>query len=238
MSNKSLSITCVILLLIYAVCIYFYSQSFKGEEKTIAVNNAKIPQNKADNNKNKINVRSFKDKEPLIDNKPILDLTYDSLEGIWGVPKEIKKIKTRIPGDLEASYIYILRYNDMEIEMYPTNNDTPVENTKSFRFDITAPGRDFFGIRIGMTEEQYLYAVENKETYLIKDILKADSENSKIPFQYKKLLTTMKEENCYNDYDKAIYEEIIFDDVKPYGLVILIKNNKVARIVYGNPNAN
>jgi hypothetical protein len=182
-----------------------------------------------------LNTRFIKDKEFLIDNKAILTLKYEDIIKIWGSPNEIIQVKVYFPATTEASYSYILRYDSISIEMYPAQKDTPIESTESFRFDITGNKYDFYGVRIGMSLEEYLKRVENKVVFSVSEILN-DSEGEKFPYVYKKLLVSVKPPHYYESYDKAVYEQIVINDI-PYGIVVLFNNDKIERIVYGYPNA-
>lgn len=184
-----------------------------------------------------LNSRLIQDKEFLIGGKAILDLKYVDVIKIWGEPKEIKIVKVHFPATEEESYSYILKYDSIDIEMYPEEKNTSIDNTTSFRFDITGNKYDFYGVKIGMSLEEYLKTVENKDVFSVKEIL-SDSriDNLPYPYVYKKLLTLVKENNYYLNYDKAIYEQVVLNDI-PYGAVMLFKDDILERIVYGYPNA-
>jgi hypothetical protein len=184
-----------------------------------------------------LNSRLIQDKEFLIGGKAILDLKYADVIKTWGEPKEIKVVKVHFPATVEESYSYILKYDSIDIEMYPVEKDTPIDNTTSFRFDITGNKYDFYGIKTGMTLEEYLNKVENKDVFSVKEILSdSRTDNFPYPYVYKKLLTAVKEKDYYLNYDKAIYEQVVLNDF-PYGAVMLLKDNIIERIVYGYPNA-
>jgi hypothetical protein len=182
-----------------------------------------------------INARVINDQELKVGNKPILQLKYSELIKIWGKPNEVKKVEVYFPATVEPSYLYILKYDSIDIEMYPVQDSVSVEATESFRFDITGSNYDFYGVKVGMTLEDYLKTVENKNIYSIKEIL-SENYTESIPYQYTKLLTMIKEKNYYSYYEKAIYEQVIINDF-PYGAVMLFKDNRLSRIVYGYPNA-
>lgn len=184
-----------------------------------------------------LNSRLIRDKEFLIGGKAILDLKYVDIIKIWGEPKEIEKIKVHFPATAEESYSYILKYDSIDIEMYPVEKNITIDNTTSFRFDITGNQYDFYGIKIGMSLEEYLNRVENKDVFSVKEILSYSKiDNFPYPYVYKTLLMLVKEDNYYLNYDKAIYEQVVLNDV-PYGAVMLFKDNIIERIVYGYPNA-
>lgn len=121
--------------------------------------------------------------------------------------------------------------------MYPVEKKVPVENTTSFRFDITGNKYDFYSVKIGMSLEEYLNNVENKDVFSVKEILNDSRiDNFPYPFEYRTLLIQLKENNYYINYDKAVYEQVVINDF-PYGAVMLFKDNILERIVYGYPNA-
>ncbi len=184
-----------------------------------------------------LNSRSIQDKEFLIGGKAILGLNYVDIIKIWGEPKEIKKVKVHFPATVEESYSYILKYDSIDIEMYPVEKNITIDYTTSFRFDITGNQYDFYGIKIGMSLEEYLNRVENKDVFSVKEILSYSRiDNFPYPYVYRTLLTLVKEDNYYLNYDKAIYEQVVLND-GPYGAVMLFKDNIIERIVYGYPNA-
>jgi hypothetical protein len=184
-----------------------------------------------------LNSRLLQDKEFLIGGKAILDLKYSDVIKIWGEPKEIKQVKVHFPATVEDHFSFILKYDSIDIEMYPEEKNIALDNTTSFRFDITDKKYDFYGIKIGMSLEEYLNSVDNKDVFSVKEIL-SDSriDNFPYPFVYRTLLTLVKEKNYYFNFDKAIYEQVVINGV-PYGAVVLFKDNIVKRIVYGYPNA-
>ena len=182
-----------------------------------------------------INTRILEEKEFKIDNKPILGLKYAELINLWGKPNEIKKVKVYFSATVEPYYCYILKYDAIDIEMYPVDKNISVEATESFRFDITSSKYDFYGVKIGTSLSDYLKTLDSKEIFTVKEILD-DTTGERIPFQYRKLLTTLKGSNYYDGYDKAIYEQVVIEGV-PHGAIMLLKDDKVSRIVYGLPNA-
>jgi hypothetical protein len=182
-----------------------------------------------------LNLRVIQDENFLIDGKDILNLKYAELIKIWGEPEEIKQVKVNFPATVEKVYSYIMKYDSIEIEMYPEKKDISIVDTTSFRFDITGNKYDFYGVKLGMSIGKYLNRIENKDVFSVKELL-SDSKNEKFPDVYRKLLTSVKEKNYYYDYDKAIYEMVVINGF-PYGAVMLFKDDILERIVYGYPNA-
>ena len=182
-----------------------------------------------------LNTRLLEDKEFMIDGKAILNLKYAEVLKLWGQPKEIKQVIVKLPATEEDYLIYILSYDGLDIEMYPVGKEVAIEDTESFRFDITSSVYDFYGVKVGMTLEDYLSTVQNKDVFPVKEIL-ADTSGEKFPYEYRKLLVMAKEANYYADYDQAVYEQVVIAGM-PYGTVMLFKEDRLARIVYGFPNA-
>lgn len=184
---------------------------------------------------NPMNTRLLEDKKFVIGNKDILQLKYEGVIKLWGKPLEIEKAEIHFPATVEPSYSYILHYDSIDIEMYPVDKDIPVENTESFRFDITDDKYDFYGVKTGITLDEYLNRVQNKQVFSVKEIL-ADQTGERVPYQYQHLLVMAKKQDCYAKYDKAIYEQVVIAGI-PYGAVMLFQNDILTRIVYGYPNA-
>lgn len=218
-----------------------WSEKWKRKYSTMSdsENNVNVKQQPSNETvvqtRNLLNTRILVEKEFKIGNKLILKLKYEDLIKLWGKPKDIKKVKVYFPATETPYYIYILKYDDIEIEMYPVEMNVSVENTESFRFDIIGSKYDFYGVKVGISLEDYLKTLENKNVFSIEEIL-GDTIGAKVPNEYRKLLTMLKEEDYYANYEKAIYEQVIVNDM-PYGVAVLFKNNKVSRIVYGYPNA-
>lgn len=182
-----------------------------------------------------VNTRTLDDSELLIGGKNVLDLAYDEVLDTWGEPNQTKRLQVKFPATEEYSYVYVLEYDDIDIEMYPVGADTKVQDTRSFRFDITGAGVEFQGIKIGGELEDYLERLSNKETLSVETIL-GDKESQRVPYQYRKLLVSLKPDGYYSGYDKAVYEELVIEDF-PYGFVVLFSDDRISRIVYGYPNA-
>lgn len=197
----------------------FYSKKALSEEKSI-------------------NTRTVNDNEFLIGSKAILGLSYGDVIRIWGKPTKIKRVVVHFPATVEESYSYILQFDNLDIEMYPEfDKNTPVNKTASFRFDITGKKYDFYGVRPGISLKKYLARVKNKDVFSVKRILMdSKSGNFPFPYEYRTLLTQVKQKNYYAGYDKAVYEQVVIKDI-PYGAVMLFQNDVLERIVYGNPNA-
>lgn len=218
-----------------------WSENWKKKYSIISDSEGKVNSKQQPSNETVIqtgkllNTRVLVEKEFKISNKLILKLKYEDLIKLWGKPKKIEKMKVYFPATETPYYIYILKYDNIEIEMYPVAINVPVENTESFRFDITGSKYDFYGVKVGMSLDDYLKTLENKDVFLIKEIL-GDTIGAKVPNEYRKLLIMLKEDDYYANYEKAIYEQVIVNGM-PYGVVVLFKNNKISRIVYGYPNA-
>ncbi|MDP4089842.1 MAG: hypothetical protein Q8930_11305, partial [Bacillota bacterium] len=74
----------------------------------------------------KKNQRMLPDSELLIDNKKILDLDYQDLIKIWGKPAETRKIAVNLPGTEGKYILYILKYDSIDIEMFPVKEGITV----------------------------------------------------------------------------------------------------------------
>ena len=192
---------------------------------------------KEDTTRNAINSRLVSADKLLIGEKEVLNLDYKKLIQIWGKPEKVQKVEIKFPATVESNEMYILSFKGIDVEMYPCAKNVSVEETSSFRFDITGSEYEFFGKKIGMKLEDYLKTVDNKLTYPIDEILK-DTESKEIPFEYKKLLSSVKPLGWYKAYSgcSAVYEQVIIKD-SPYGAVMIFKNDRLVRMVYGYPNA-
>lgn len=183
----------------------------------------------------------FKVRDIVVENKPVLNLNYDQVIKLWGNPKEIKKIKIHFPATEESDNLYLLSYDNIDVEMYPEQEDVPLEETKSFRFDITGSKYEVLGMRIGMDVEEYYKKFGERQEYLVSDINSGEGETDTL-ISIRKILTDLKEPNYYNSYEKAFYigGTLIDEDENitgAVGFVVLINNNRIARIVYGLPTA-
>lgn len=180
--------------------------------------------------------------------KPLLNITYKQMVQLFGLPDHVRTCKINPPaaGPDTYEYFYIAEYPDMELEFYLgyQSKKQPSETDKTFRFDLTGNGQALdCGIKIGMTVREVtgrfgdrkIYNLEAEknaekmidETYELNDIMH--------------VLTSHKAADMYNGYQKAM---IIYADpykfvesIKAQAIVLLIKENKVARIVFGYPTS-
>jgi hypothetical protein len=180
-------------------------------------------------------------KEVLVGGKQVLGLNYDEVMKIWGKPKEIKNLKVKFPATTEISIVYLLCYDGIEIEMYPESEDVPVENTSSFRFDITSGEYDIEGLKVGMDVNDYFKNYGTRQEFVLNSLsIERESNNEAVSLY--KLITGLKEPDYYQNYEKAFYVPgVLLDENNEVsgaiGFAVLINGKKISRIVYGLPTA-
>lgn len=183
-----------------------------------------------------INGLAINDSEVLLDNKAFANRKYNDIVNSFGKPLEIKSVNVKFPASEEDNIIYILRYSGLDIEMYPVDENTPVSETEAFRFDILSSEHGFYGIKIDASVNELLNQLEDKRTYWVKEVYE-----KREPIQIYKILSDLKEAGYYREYEKAIYIGISESNSSggrlAKGIVLLINNDKISRIVYGFPTA-
>lgn len=182
----------------------------------------------------------------LIDNVPILSMTYGDILEHFGEPKETRNEKLILPATEDYQNITVLCYEGIEILFYPSILDNPEAistNQTVWNFDLTSDKYNIGKLRVGMTIEEYQEIFENSKIYSMADVIDAhfnsntytglDAQN----YSYlERLIIMPRPENYYLEYNYVSYEQGI-SVVSPVGLALLIKDDKIDRIVYGFPNA-
>ncbi len=181
--------------------------------------------------------------------KPLLNITYKKLIQLFGLPGHIRTYKINLPaaGPDIFEYYYVAEYSGMEIEFYSgyQPKKLPSETDTTIRFDLTGNGPELdCGLKVGMTVrevtdrfgERRIYNLEADQSDTEKLIAEANELND-----IKHVLISHKPSDMYNNYQKAM---IIYADpdkfdesIKAQALVLLIKESKVDRIVFGYPTA-
>jgi len=180
----------------------------------------------------------------LIDNVPIMEMTYTDVLEHFGEPKETKIVKAIFP--LNSYYnLYVLKYDDIEMQFYTDkeNQSIPDKQRKVFRFDLTGSKYAIGELGVGVTVEEYLEKFGEQNMYSMTDVINFSSSNSAYSSidQFNlsaltRLLIISKPENYYSEYEYVFYEQGITGEGYPIGLALLIKDNRIDRIVYGYPN--
>lgn len=108
---------------------------------------------------------------------------------------------------------------------------------KVYRFDLTGDKVELdCGLKVGMTIDEVLNRYGERKVY---DLTKTYTDNDFSDIEH--LLTSYKPEGLYSGYEKAMYITADYQkynyDIIAMGLVLLINDNQVERIVYGHPTA-
>lgn len=176
-----------------------------------------------------------------IDNKPLLSISFDELLNTFGEPDETKVYKVRPPATEPGVYNYfsVAVYKDYEVEFYTEDIQKSELSSADvvFRFDITGNNVELnCGLKVGMTIDEIINKYGNREVYSIK-VEKESYELNSI----RHVLTSYKPENYYSNYEKAMIVNSDPDKLdgfyKAMSLVLLIKDDKVDRIVFGYPTS-
>lgn len=181
--------------------------------------------------------------------KPLLNITYKKLIQLFGLPGHIRTYKINPPaaGPDTFEYYYVVEYSGMVFEFFLgyQPKKLPSETDTTFRFDLAGNGPELdCGLKVGMTVrevtdrfgERRIYNLEADQSDTEKMIAEGNELND-----IKHVLTSHKPSDMYNNYQKAM---IIYADpdkfdesIKAQALVLLIKESKVDRIVFGYPTA-
>lgn len=181
--------------------------------------------------------------------KPLLNITYKKLVQSFGLPAHMRTCKINSPADGPDTfeYYHIAEYPGMELEFYSgyQPKKQPSETDTTFRFDLTGNGQALdCGLKVGMTVKEVTDRFGDRNIYNLgaeeKDTEKKIEDTYELN-DIKHILTSHKPADMYNNYQKAM---IIYADphksdepVKAQALVLLIKESKVDRIVFGYPTA-
>ena len=169
-----------------------------------------------------------------IDGNILTNLSYEDVIKIYGNPIKIEtyKIPLLSAGENVYRYFSVVVYEKIEFEFYsedaPMNDDIPSDNNV-FRFDLTQTGLPLdCGLEVGMTVEEVVEMFGQRKVYNIRE------EES-----IKYALENNKPDGYYSEYSQAM--TILCDTEKfeqtPLGmsLVLLVKDDRVVRIVFSYP---
>ncbi len=196
---------------------------------------------------------SLKFKENLlIDNKPVLGMTYNNVMKNFGKPTKVRTEKILFPASSSQDYYYvgILSYDaiDFEFELGSKNSMRPIEECKVWRFDITSDKYNIGYLKVGMSIEEYQMKFTNTKIYTLSDLLattdtgKLSAKDAYVYSSLQRILITSKPKDYYSMYEHVSYQQGVIvnkngESVSPLGFAILFKDNKVDKIVYGFSNA-
>lgn len=226
---------CIICILVFSAC--SINSKTEKEAKTTVTQEEKKP-------------LEFKE-NLLINNKPIINMSYNDVIKNFGKPIKFKIVKVLFPASDSQDYYYIdvLSYDgiDFEFELGNQKSMKPIENCKVWRFDLTNNKYNIGKLRVGMSVEEYKKEFTGSKTYHIEDILDANRDvlsdtDSLYLGCLRRILITSKPKDYYNTYGEVSYQQGVLvnkdgENIEPLGFAILIKDNKIDRIVYGFPNA-
>jgi uncharacterized protein YcgL (UPF0745 family) len=181
----------------------------------------------------------FGETDLYINNRPVLNSTYAQLIKDFGTPKTINKFKVNPPAaeDDVFKYLKVLVYDGFQCELSLGEQDREEkDNDKVKRFDITNNNVELdCGLKVGMTTDEILNKFGKRSIYNIGDA----SENYELS-AIKHVLKSYKPKDYYSGYPQAMiidFDPDKFDESLAKALVLLIKNDKVDRIIFGYPTA-
>ncbi len=181
----------------------------------------------------------FGQKDIYINNQPVLDITYEQALLDFGNPKKINMLEVN-PSAADPdfyNYFAVLVYDGLECELNLGEEDRKqLETDKVFRFDITNANVQLdCGLKVGMTTDEVLSKFGKRTIY---NISSSDEDSELISIKH--VLESYKPKDYYSGYSHAmiIYsDQGKFDDPLAKALVLLVKNKKIDRIVFGYPTA-
>lgn len=200
---------------------------------------------------------SFSLTDTFITGGPILGTSYQKICEQFGQPEAIDSYDVTRPADGDTSIILaIARYKDIEFE-FLVNSEQKISEENVFRYDITGPAYAFKGLTVGMPSDAVSTVFDGQFHSFSADVIRLtiteiekaypDAEKCNECTSIKKLLSDLKPDGYYDSYDQAIFVggAVLDDERSCYpkgmttalGAVILIKNNDIARIVFGYPTA-
>ncbi|MDP4095063.1 MAG: DUF5991 domain-containing protein, partial [Bacillota bacterium] len=193
----------------------------------------------SETNSNKTETWTFGVKDLYIDGKPFLGQTYDRILKNFGQYENYSTYKVRPPATEEGTYNYfgVLQYNDMEFEFALGEEERNLTSSDEvFRFDITGSNVELAcGLKVGMTTDEVISKFGPRDIYNLNG-----NNNSFELSAIKHVLKSYKPVGYYSGYSKGMiiyFDPEKFDDMLAKTVVLLIKDDKVDRIVFGYPTA-
>lgn len=194
----------------------------------------------------------LKDSLLLINNKAIEEMTFSEITEHFGEPIETRVEKYRYPATEEYSYFAVYNYDSIDI-LFDLKKNADIDGIRPtdriWSFELTGNKYHIGELRVGMTVDEYLRKFGYSRKYSLEDIDVFGSSDtnfySKID-EYNlgallRVLVILRPEGYYSEYQDVFYEQGTFLTKDGYlgsiGFALLIKNNKIDRIVYGYPTA-
>ncbi|WDV46284.1 tetratricopeptide repeat protein [Clostridiaceae bacterium M8S5] len=189
----------------------------------------------------KDNTWSFNLDDLYLNDKQVLNSSYEDIIKHFGQPIKVDSYKLRMAGTDDYNYFLNVKYESMELELffYDKQLDEPNSKDSIKRFDVIGQNMELAcGLKVGMTVDEVINKFGTREIYKLNSTTTTGHEVSAI----NNILTRSKPKKYYSQYNEAMYidmdcENVKSEDVSKYmGLVLLIKDNMVDRIVLGYPN--
>jgi len=176
-----------------------------------------------------------------VNEQPILYVSYEEIIDHFSEPMKIDSYQVRMPGTEDYNYFLRVKYEGLDLEFifYDEILEKPNPGDTVKRFDLTGQNIELAsGLKVGMTVDEVIHEFGAREVYDLNNTKTTEYEASAINH----ILTAFKPENYYSQYTQAMYIDMDYEKIQPnevfayMGLVLLIKDNKVDRIVVGYPN--
>ena len=194
----------------------------------------------------------FLERDTHIDEYRLWERSFGEIKEEFGEPISIQYYEI-FPPAADSEYLMIAEYPGFEVDFDLVDipeEDDDLSNTVVMFFDIIGPQHSFKGISVGMPQPEASELPHDSNLYNIdiinttKDILTLEDWQIMLA---KRVLTNFRPIDYYSENDSFLYmecwDEITDDPDWPgdhcmaLGAVILFKNGKVARIVFGLPMA-
>ena len=199
---------------------------------------------------------SFTLRDTLLNGVSLWTANYSQTRELLGEPMSTAIYEVSSAADVD-SFLLIAEYPELDIEfLLPSAEPTAEKLAEAgvLRFDITGPAYPLKGVSVGMTETQLRTACFGQMLYNLSDldnvVVRRNGLAETQAYQLtsaKKLLTDYKPDGRYAGYDGFVYWSggVQDDELADYpewrttalGAVILLKDGRVARIVFGFPTA-
>lgn len=170
--------------------------------------------------------------------KTIIDNTVDNSI----IKEEVKALLFKDTLLIDKKPVLGMTYSDII-----KNFGKPIEECIVWRFDLTSDKYSIGDLKVGMSIEEYQKKFTDSKVFTFLELLNNDSSKLSGRDLYfysalKRILIISKPKDYYSKYENASYQQGVLinkyrKSVSPLGFGILIKDNKINRIVYGFPNA-
>lgn len=202
-----LSMKKLVSFIMFIICILVFSSCYINKNLKKATNSTFVQKEK--------NILEFNE-NILLDNKPVLNMSYNDVIKNFGKADKVKTEKILFPASSSEDYNYvcILSYDgiDFEFGLGLKNSMKPIEECSVWRFDITSYKYSIGHLKVGMRVKEYQEKFGDSKIYALADLAttntdKLSDKDAYIQSSLRKLLITSKPKEYYSMYENVSYQQ-------------------------------